>query len=134
MIKGIGLDIVSIGFIEEMMAKCGDIFMEQYFSRDERELFIHKKRHAFDFLAGRFAAKEALLKAIGTGMECEMKWNEIEFLNQSTGQPYLVRNASLQNYVQQQETVLVTISHHCDYAAAFIIIEGNQSLRGGNNT
>ncbi|KHL94271.1 hypothetical protein QW71_18915 [Paenibacillus sp. IHB B 3415] len=126
MIRGIGIDIISISFVEQMMAKCGEIFMEQYFSIEERELFACKKRHAEEFLAGRFAAKEALLKAIGTGMNCELGWTEMEFLNHSSGQPYLVRSRGLEHYVQQQETIHVSISHHGDYAAAFIIIESSQ--------
>ncbi|AIQ56645.1 holo-ACP synthase [Paenibacillus borealis] len=126
MIRGIGMDIISISFVEQMMAKCGELFMQQYFSKEERELFTCKKRHAADFLAGRFAAKEALLKAIGTGMNCELGWNEMEFLNHASGQPYLVRSRGLETYVQQQETVHVSISHHGDYAAAFIIIESSQ--------
>lgn len=43
MIRGIGMDIISISFVEQMMAKCGDIFMQQYFSKEERELFTCKK-------------------------------------------------------------------------------------------
>ncbi|QUL56043.1 holo-ACP synthase [Paenibacillus tritici] len=126
MIRGIGMDLVSVSFVEQMLAKCGEHFMQQYFSPEERELFTSKKRHAEEFLAGRFAAKEALLKAIGTGMNCELDWNGLEFLNHPSGQPYLVRSPNLEPYVQQQETIHVSISHHGDYAAAFIIIESSQ--------
>ncbi|ETT76596.1 MULTISPECIES: holo-ACP synthase [Paenibacillus] len=126
MIRGIGMDLVSISFVEQMLEKCGELFVQQYYSMEERELFACKKRHAEHFLAGRFAAKEALLKAIGTGMNCELDWNELEFLNHPGGQPYLVRSRSLEPYVQQQDSIHVSISHHGDYAAAFIIIESSQ--------
>ncbi|MBP2115597.1 holo-[acyl-carrier protein] synthase [Paenibacillus silagei] len=120
------MDLVSISFVEQMLEKCGELFVQQYYSMEERELFACKKRHAEHFLAGRFAAKEALLKAIGTGMNCELDWNELEFLNHPGGQPYLVRSRSLEPYVQQQDSIHVSISHHGDYAAAFIIIESSQ--------
>ncbi|MEK4853764.1 holo-ACP synthase [Paenibacillus sp. FSL H7-0756] len=126
MIRGIGMDLVSISFVEQMLAKCGELFIQQYYSLEERELFACKKRHAEQFLAGRFAAKEALLKAIGTGMNCELDWNELEFLSLPSGQPYLVRSRRLESYIQQQESIHVSISHHGDYAAAFIIIESSQ--------
>ncbi|ETT45595.1 MULTISPECIES: holo-ACP synthase [unclassified Paenibacillus] len=126
MIRGIGMDLVSISFVEQMLAKCGELFIQQYYSMEERELFACKKRHAEQFLAGRFAAKEALLKAIGTGMNCELDWNELEFLSLPSGQPYLVRSRRLESYIQQQESIHVSISHHGDYAAAFIIIESSQ--------
>lgn len=120
------MDLVSISFVEQMLAKCGELFIQQYYSMEERELFACKKRHAEQFLAGRFAAKEALLKAIGTGMNCELDWNELEFLSLPSGQPYLVRSRRLESYIQQQESIHVSISHHGDYAAAFIIIESSQ--------
>lgn len=120
------MDLVSISFVEQMLAKCGELFIQQYYSLEERELFACKKRHAEQFLAGRFAAKEALLKAIGTGMNCELDWKELEFLSLPSGQPYLVRSRRLESYIQQQESIHVSISHHGDYAAAFIIIESSQ--------
>lgn len=126
MIRGTGMDLISIRFVEQMLAKGGDLFTAQFFSAGERELFSGKKRHAADFLAGRFAAKEALLKAFGTGMDCELGWNEMSFLNQAGGQPYLVRTPRLARYLQPQDSIHVSISHHGDYAAAFIIIESSQ--------
>ena len=86
-ILGHGIDIVETCRIAELMDNHGDRFLERCFTEAEREYcFRNKKRH-IEHLAGRFAAKEAVLKVLGTGWRGGIAWTDIEILPEPSGQP-----------------------------------------------
>ncbi|MBB5149842.1 MULTISPECIES: holo-ACP synthase [Ureibacillus] len=115
MIKGIGLDIVEIDRIYELMNRT-DKFQRRILS--ERELSVFKElseKRKCEFLAGRFAAKEAFSKANGTGIREGCEFHQIEILNDELGKPILYFNGQAVNG-------FVSITHSRDYAAAQVII------------
>jgi len=124
MIKGIGNDIVEVARIERSLAK-GEKFKQLVFHQKEIEYCESRGKSLLSY-AGRFAAKEALVKALGTGLRGELKFAEMCFLNDEMGKPYLVLEGktrqSLNTYASDQ--FHVSISHTEHYASAFVIIEG----------
>jgi holo-[acyl-carrier protein] synthase len=86
-ILGHGIDIVETRRIAELIDNHADRFLERCFTPAEREYcFRNKKRH-IEHLAGRFAAKEAVLKVLGTGWRGGIAWTDIEILPEPSGQP-----------------------------------------------
>lgn len=116
MIKGIGIDIVEIDRIERLMKK-NDRFIKRILCEKELAEFnrLENDRRQLEYLAGRFAAKEAFSKALGTGIG-EMRFTDIAIFNEISGAPYL----KVKGYEQHQ--LFVSISHSHDYAVAQVII------------
>jgi len=114
----IGVDIIEIDRIEE--ACCRRRFLVRFFT--EREISsIQPGPHFFAHIAGKFAAKEAVAKALGTGFR--FRWHDIEVLNDESGRPrvYLSGKALALSKTMNINEVLVSISHSRDYAVAFAI-------------
>lgn len=109
MIKGIGVDIVDLTRIKVE----NDNFAIKILTEKEFEIYQSKKsfQHKKEFLGGRFAAKEAFLKAKGKGIG-EIGFKDIEILCLATGQPYL-------NF----SNTFISISHEKNMAIAYVIIE-----------
>jgi holo-[acyl-carrier protein] synthase len=115
MIAGIGMDIVEISRIAAMLEK-QKRFAERILTEEERRIFntLAGRRKA-EFLAGRFAAKEAFSKAAGTGIGKELSFQDIEIGTSPLGQPLILKPFS--------EGVHLSITHSSEYAAAQVVIE-----------
>ena len=114
MIKGIGIDIIEICRIEK--ATENEKFIERIYTENEIKEFLRRNKNV-SYLAGRFAAKEAVSKALGTGMR-NIDFKDIEILSDNLGKPYVVTSGKLENL-----TIHITISHSKDNAIAFCVIE-----------
>ncbi|MEO3944642.1 holo-ACP synthase [Gorillibacterium sp. CAU 1737] len=123
MIEGLGIDMVKVSYINRMLKKHGDVFLHNIYAVEEIRLYGEKKRHVDHFLAGRFAAKEALLKALGTGMASGLDFNQIEVCNNAAGKPFVNRTPSIERFLEPDQRIQISISHHEKYAVAVIIIE-----------
>lgn len=88
MIHGVGIDLVRTARIEAVLARFGERFARRILTEAEYRRFAHTRRPA-DFLAKHFAAKEAFVKALGTGFRQGVSWREIEVHNDPLGKPYL---------------------------------------------
>lgn len=120
----IGVDIVEICRIRKACEK--KRFLERFFSPEELSGIKKNKGAAFyEHLAGKFAAKEAVAKALGTGFRY-FRWREIEILNGFNGKPYVKLSGKAREISESQgyEKILITISHGRDYAVAFALAEG----------
>lgn len=117
-IYGIGVDTATISRIEKSMARPG--FLEKCFGPAEQTLFAHS--HAAT-VAVNFAAKEALSKALGTGL-MGFLWTEVQVLRKESGAPYFAFSGAMQQYITQQKfTAHVSLTHEGDGATAFVILE-----------
>lgn len=125
MIIGCGIDLVKIERIEKIIKKWGDNFIFRIFTPIEREYCEKKKNNKYQSYAGRFAAKEALLKSLGLGLR-GVNWKEIEIDNNELGQPVIVTSGKLKNIASAKEVCkyFIAISHTKDYAIAQVILEG----------
>ncbi len=110
MIKGVGIDIVEVERIKKAIEK-NDRFISRLFTEREISLYI-SKGSKLTTIAGKFAAKEAVSKAIGTGLR-DIKWKDIEVLNDEMGKPYVKLHNNAKNiaYSQDISEILITISH-----------------------
>ena len=85
---GHGVDLVATARIERMLAAHGERFLGRCFSEAERGYFARaSERRRIEHIAGRFAAKEAVLKALGTGLAAGITWQDVEVVRQATGPP-----------------------------------------------
>jgi holo-[acyl-carrier protein] synthase len=116
MIIGTGIDIVELLRIREVMDR-HQSFVKRIMTNKEKEIFDKLSNHRrVEFLAGRFAAKEAFAKAVGTGIGKHLSWQDIEVLSDENGKPIIL---SKQNYGK----IHLSISHSKQYAIANVIIE-----------
>lgn len=120
MIQGLGTDIIEIGRIHEALERHGNRFLDRLFTEKEKAYCFRYKDSATRF-AGRFAAKEAILKALGTGESPEATWKEIEILNNEQGKPEVFLSSRLQE-TYSVANVLLSISHCDSYATATAIL------------
>ncbi len=124
LIVGCGIDLVKIERIEKIIKKWGDNFTSRIFTLLEQE-YCEGKGNKYQSYAGKFAAKEALLKALGLGLR-EANWKEIEIKNDELGQPIIDTSGKLNNIasVKGVRKYFISISHTKDYAIAQVILEG----------
>lgn len=119
---GIGNDIIEINRIEKAIKKAN--FITKVFTENEIKLFEIKGNRA-EFFAGRFAGKEAVSKALGTGFR-EFSLTDIEILNNELGKPYVIFKNSIESY-NKKYFIDISISHCKEYATAVaIIFEGGK--------
>ena len=118
-IAGTGLDIVETGRIRQSLEQFGDRFLNRCFLPGEIAYCQGMKLPELHF-AARFAAKEAISKAFGTGIGHELGWRDMEICRRASGEPYVVlhgKGAALAR-ARGVTGVLVSLSHCRDYAAA----------------
>jgi holo-[acyl-carrier protein] synthase len=123
MIIGIGTDIVKVSRIQESIDTYGDQFLERCFTKVERErsLSRHEPIRAF---ARLFAAKEALLKALGTGMREGLSWHDWEITPDSHGAPTVaVLGGAAKRLGKDTYNIRLSMSDDADYAIAYAVIE-----------
>jgi len=109
-IKGVGIDIIEVDRIKKAIER-NDRFLSRIFTDREISLYI-SKGSKLTTIAGKFAAKEAVSKALGTGFR-DIKWKDIEVLNDEMGKPYVKLHNNAKNiaYSQDISEILITISH-----------------------
>lgn len=113
-LNGAGLDLVNLSYIRKMYLKHGKNFLCRYYSKKELEQFQTKTnaRKQIEFLAGRFAGKEAWFKA--TNIKCRP--TELSILNDSKGKPFIVYESN-----QDKRSEQISISHSKTTAIAVVI-------------
>jgi holo-[acyl-carrier protein] synthase len=123
MIIGIGTDIVKVSRIQEAVDQYGEQFLNRCFTSAERER--SDKRHApMRAYARLFAAKEALLKALGTGMREGLSWHDWEITPDSYGAPTVaILGGAADKLVGGSYNIRLSMSDDHEYAVAFAIIE-----------
>lgn len=119
MIHGIGIDVVEVGRIEAAISNLGDAFLDRLFTERERE-YCQKQRRPGLHYAARFAAKEAVSKALGTGIGGEAGWLDMEVERAESGAPKMIFTGNAADFLASQgiAEVQVSLSHAKEYAAA----------------
>ena len=119
LIKGIGSDIIEIERIQRSISSHGLKFLEKLFT--EKEItYCQKHKHSHRHFAGRFAGKESIAKALGTGIGKKLEWKDIEILNNSEGKPEVFLSEKAYNLFDKP-SILLSISHCKSYATATAI-------------
>lgn len=119
MILGIGNDIVEVSRIKALLIKYQDRFLHRVFTHLEQKYCLDKKEPATHF-AGRFAAKEAIVKALGTGFTKGLKWVDIGIDHDTLGKPVVVLSPFAKELFCDAN-ILISMSHCKEYATAVAI-------------
>ena len=125
MILGTGIDLIEVPRIAASFAKFGERFVNRILLPDEIAYCLSHKNPA-PFLAVRFAAKEAVSKAFGTGIGAQLGWQDIEICRKETGEPFVVlhgRGAEL-FAARGARRLHLSLTHTANYAAATAVLEG----------
>jgi holo-[acyl-carrier protein] synthase len=130
-VLGTGVDLVECARIQRSIDRFGDRFLYRVFTEGEIEYSMSMKfpaRH----LAARFAAKEAVSKAFGTGIGKAMGWRNIDIRKKESGEPFLIFSGPAQELATKRgvTSALITLSHTEHYAMASVLLESTIAQRG----
>lgn len=124
MIKGIGTDLIELDRVRKAADAHGEEFAERIFTPGELA-YCRRLSDPVPCLAARFAAKEAAVKALGTGVSGGVSWRDVEVTRSDSGAPGIVFNGRAAEIAADLgvKTVHLSLSHARDYAAAFVVLE-----------
>jgi holo-[acyl-carrier protein] synthase len=127
-IYGIGIDLVEVSRIAEACARHGDRFVQRILGVEEQQRYFDRRQRSavrgVAFLATRFAAKEAISKALGLGMRQPMSWRAVQILNAPSGRPEVFPNAAVAEFMRERRLRLqVSVTDEREMAAAYAIAE-----------
>ncbi|MBS0286136.1 MAG: holo-ACP synthase [Proteobacteria bacterium] len=122
-ILGIGTDLVALARIETLLARFGDKFIARILAPDEK-VHYEQSANSVSYFAKRFAAKEAVAKAFGTGIGANLAFNEISITNLESGQPVVSFLGKSKGYVETLniQQIHISLSDEKLYALAFVVI------------
>ncbi len=120
-VLGIGVDLVEVERIAQILAKDGNAFLERVFLPGERD-YCGRMRQPAPFYAARWAAKEAVAKAFGTGFGSQISWDDIEVRRKATGEPFIQLHGAGAELARRRGVtdILVSLSHTNQQAIAFV--------------
>ncbi len=121
---GIGIDLIKVSRVQRLCEH--NKHLEKIFTLAEIE-YCQKRRHQFQHFAARFAVKEAVFKALGTGWDGEIKWTDIEVVRGGMGRPKIDLHGKAKEMIERMQIrdILVSLAHCSDYAIAQVILVSN---------
>jgi holo-[acyl-carrier protein] synthase len=126
MVLGLGIDIIEIERIKKSIEKYGDKFLDKVFTEDEIQ-YCNAKFNKYQHYAARFAAKEAVYKALASGWKEGLRWKDIEIQNDASGMPSINPKGKLQSFLSNNTQLRISISHSENYVTSVAIIFKNSS-------
>ena len=125
MILGLGIDIIEVARISASLEKFGERFGQRILLPEEMAYCLSHRQPA-PFVAARFAAKEAISKAFGTGIGAALGWRDMEIAHKPTGEPFVILHGKGKELfaARKAKQLLVSISHTDNYAAVTAVLEG----------
>jgi holo-[acyl-carrier protein] synthase len=120
MLYGLGIDMVEVGRIKRALNRWGERFLHRVFTSEERD-YCTRKAFPEQSLAARFAAKEAVLKAIGTGLSGGIRWTDVRIVNGKSGRPEVRLGKNITQRIGNKK-ILLSISHTKEFAIAQVIL------------
>lgn len=127
-VLGIGTDITECLRIAQMIERHGELFVDRVYTPEEIR-YCQQRKQATQHFTGRWAAKEAVLKAIGTGWRQGISWRDVEVRNERGGKPTIVLRGGAKEVAEHLgiAEVLISISHCRSHATAFAVAVGTAS-------
>jgi holo-[acyl-carrier protein] synthase len=125
-----GIDLVDFPRIEEMINRHGERFVNKVFTAAE-QAYSQASKNGTEKLAGRFAAKEAVLKLMGTGWRGKIAWTDIEIVNSPTGQPVVKLSGEVEIIAAKLgiKHISVSITHTANFAIASAVAVAEKKQR-----
>src|SRR5580692_10325871 len=124
MILGVGIDLIEVARIQASHEKFGERFLNRILHPAEIAYCLSHKFPA-PFLAARFAAKEAISKAFGTGIGAQLSWKDMEVGRRESGEPYVILHGPGEKLLRERgaRVLLISLSHTQQHATAVAILE-----------
>lgn len=124
MILGVGIDIIEVARIQASYEKFGERFLNRILRAGEIAYCLTHRNPA-PFLAARFAAKEAISKAFGTGIGAQLGWQDMEVARRESGEPYVILHGPGEALLRARggRIVLISLSHTQQHATAVAVLE-----------
>ena len=124
MILGVGIDLIEVDRIRSSYEKFGDRFVNRILRPDELNYCIQHKDPG-PFLAARFAAKEAISKAFGTGIGADLSWQDMEIARRPTGEPWVILHDKGKQLFEARgaSRLHISLSHTVQHATAIAVLE-----------
>ena len=124
LIIGLGVDIAEVGRIKAAIERHGETFLRRLYTPAERE-YCERFKNKYERFAGRFAAKEAAMKALGTGWSRGVRWVDVEVVRQRGGRPTVKLHGEAGKIADRLgvKNISLSITHTADQAFAQVIFE-----------
>src|SRR5215469_3557077 len=125
MIVGMGIDIAEVGRIRAVIQTQGERFLRRVYTSEEAA-YCEQFKNKFEHYAGRFAAKEAAMKALGTGWSRGVRWVDVEIVRQRGGRPFVLVRGEAKKIADRMgvKNIALSITHTAEQAFAEVIFEG----------
>lgn len=121
MVLGIGIDIIEIERIKKSVNRFGDRFLKKIYTTIELEYSL-KKKNKYQHLAARFAAKEAIYKALSNDTSEAYSWQDVEIYNEVNGLPKVKFYGNLKDYLNHGKELKISMSHSENYVTCVAIL------------
>ncbi|RCK75955.1 MAG: Holo-[acyl-carrier protein] synthase [Ignavibacteriae bacterium] len=121
MIIGIGVDVVEIYRMKKVINEWGNLFLEKIFTENELK-YAQSKKNFVQHLAARFAAKEAVAKAVSKGWSGGFRWKDVEVSNDISGKPEITLYGKLKEEFSKNR-IYISLSHSENVVIAFAVVE-----------
>ena len=128
MVLGLGIDIIEIDRIKKSIDEYGSKFLEKVFTENEIN-YSESKFNKFQHYAARFAAKEAVYKALTSGWKEGLRWKDIEIQNDNSGMPSVKPSGKLKTFLSKNAQLRISFSHSDNYVTAVAIIFKSNSVQ-----
>ena len=124
MILGVGIDIIEVARVKASHERFGERFLNRLLLADEIAYCLSHK-NPVPFIAARFAAKEAISKAFGTGTGAQLGWRDMEIGRKKSGEPFVILHGNGKKLFKSRraKNLLISLSHTANYAAAAAVLE-----------
>lgn len=124
MILGLGVDIAEVARVKAVIERRGELFLRRVYTAKERE-YCEQFRNKYERYAGRFAAKEAAMKALGTGWSRGVRWLDVEVVRQHGGRPTIALAGQAKKIAEEMAVrrIALSITHTESQALAQVIFE-----------
>jgi holo-[acyl-carrier protein] synthase len=124
LIVGLGVDIAEVGRMKTAMERHGEAFLRRVYTARERE-YCERFKNKYERYAGRFAAKEAAMKALGTGWSRGVRWVDVEVVREKGGRPTMKLAGEAAKVAERMgvKNIALSITHTAQQAFAEVIFE-----------
>lgn len=121
MVLGIGIDIIEIERIKKSVDQYGEHFLKKIYTKTEIE-YAQSKSNKYQHFAARFAAKEAIYKALSSDTDKVYSWQDVEIYNEVNGLPKVNFYGALKNYLNEDKQLKISMSHSENYVTCVAIL------------
>jgi holo-[acyl-carrier protein] synthase len=124
LIVGLGIDIAEVGRVKAAIERYGETFLRRVYTANERQ-YCERFKNKYERYAGRFAAKEAAMKALGTGWSRGVRWVDVEVVREKGGRPTIKLAGEAANVASRLnvKNIALSITHTSDQAFAQVVFE-----------